>query len=40
MKTIAANGTRITAIVRNWRFRYAAAPSWIAVAISIIFGVP
>ncbi len=38
--TIAASGTRIIAIVRNWRLRYAKAPSWIAAAISRIFGVP
>ena len=39
-KTMAASGMRITAIVLNWRLRYADAPSWIALAISIIFGVP
>ena len=38
--TIAATGIMMTAIVLNWRCRYAAAPTWIAVAISIIFGVP
>ena len=38
--TMAATGSRISRIVRNWRLRYASAPSWIAVAISIIFGVP
>ena len=38
--TIAATGTTMTAMVRNCRFRYAAAPSWIAFAISRIFGVP
>ena len=26
--------------VLNWRFRYALAPSWIALAISFIFSVP
>jgi len=35
-----ASGTRIMAIVLNWRRRYAEAPSWIALAISFIFGVP
>ena len=30
----------MTAIVLNWRFRYANAPSWIALAISFIFGEP
>ncbi len=40
MNTTTVSGTRTMMIVRNWRFRYAAAPSWIAVAISIIFGVP
>ncbi|GIU86230.1 MAG: hypothetical protein KatS3mg009_0745 [Acidimicrobiia bacterium] len=39
-KTITASGTRMTRIVRNCRLRYAQAPSWIADAISIIFGVP
>jgi hypothetical protein len=39
-KTIAATGIRISAIVRNCRVRYACAPSWIARAISFIFGVP
>ncbi len=34
--TTAANTIR----VRNWRFRYAAAPSWIALAISLILEVP
>ena len=29
-----------TATVRNWRLRYAFAPTWIAVAISRIFGDP
>ena len=38
--TTIASGTRITPIVLNWRLRYARAPSWIALAISIIFGVP
>ena len=38
--TTTASGIRITAIVLNWRFRYAIAPSWIARAISIIVGVP
>ncbi len=38
--TIAATGTMMTPIVRNCRFRYAEAPSWIAAAISRIFGVP
>ncbi len=38
--TIAASGIRMKPIVRNWRFRYAHAPSWIASAISCIFGVP
>ena len=38
--TIAATGIMMTAIVLNWRRRYAAAPTWIARAISIIFGVP
>ena len=38
--TMTASGTRMTAIVLNWRFRYAEAPSWIALAISCIFGVP
>jgi hypothetical protein len=32
--------TAKTASVLNWRDRYAAAPSWTALAISIIFGVP
>src|SRR5439155_9150091 len=31
---------RKTPRVLNWRFRYAAAPVWIAFAISFIFGVP
>ncbi len=31
---------RNTASVRNWRERYAFAPSWIARAISFIFSVP
>jgi hypothetical protein len=39
-KTIAASGTMMTPTVLNWRLRYAHAPSWIARAISIIFGVP
>ncbi len=39
-KTSPATGTRMNAMVRNWRRRYAIAPSWIAVAISCIFGVP
>ena len=30
----------MTTIVLNWRLRYAIAPSWIASAISTIFGVP
>ena len=38
--TTMASGIRITAIVLNWRRRYAIAPSWIADAISIIVGVP
>ena len=38
--TTSASGTRITAIVLNCRFRYAQAPSWMATAISFIFGVP
>ena len=38
--TMTASGTRITPMVLNWRFRYAIAPSWIALAISFIFGVP
>ena len=38
--TTMASGIRITAIVLNWRRRYAIAPSWIAEAISIIVGVP
>ena len=38
--TRTATGTRITAMVRNCRRRYAIAPSWMAAAISIIFGVP
>jgi len=38
--TMIASGMRMTATVRNCRLRYAWAPSWIAVAISIIFGVP
>ena len=38
--TMIASGTRMTAIVLNWRRRYAEAPSWIALAISFIFGVP
>ena len=38
--TIAATGTTITPIVRNCRFKYAQAPSWIAAAISRILGVP
>ncbi len=38
--TIAATGIMITAMVLNCRRRYAAAPTWIASAISIIFGVP
>ncbi len=32
--------TTNTPMVLNWRRRYAAAPSWIAVAISCIFGEP
>ena len=36
MKTM----TEKTASVRNCRFRYAAAPSCTALAISCIFGVP
>ena len=32
--------TAKTARVRNWRLRYAAAPSWTAPAISCIFSVP
>ena len=32
--------TTKTAMVLNWRLRYAAAPSWTAVAISCIFAVP
>ena len=36
--TTIASGIRITAIVLNWRRRYAIAPSWIAEAISIIVG--
>ncbi len=39
-KTAAATGTRMMRIVRNWRRRYAIAPSWIAFAISRIVGVP
>ncbi len=35
-----ASGTTMTAMVLNCRRRYAIAPSWMAVAISIIFGVP
>ena len=35
-----ASGIRITAMVLNWRLRYAIAPSWIASAISTIVGVP
>ena len=35
-----ASGIRITAIVLNWRLRYAMAPSWMARAISIMVGVP
>ena len=35
-----ARGTTISAIVRNWRFKKASAPSWIALAISRIFGEP
>ena len=38
--TTIASGIRMTAIVLNWRRRYAIAPSWMAAAISIIFGVP
>ena len=38
--TMIASGMRITAIVLNWRLRYAMAPSWIASAISIMVGVP
>ena len=39
-KTTIASGMRMKPTVRNWRLRYAAAPSWIALAISCIFGVP
>src|SRR5439155_22143339 len=39
-KTTTARGIRMTTIVLNWRLRYASAPSWIDLAISIIFGVP
>jgi len=35
-----ATGMRITAMVRNCRLRYAMAPSWIALAMSIIDAVP
>ena len=38
--TMIASGMRMTAIVLNWRLRYAIAPTWIASAISTIFGVP
>ena len=38
--TTTASGIRMMAIVLNCRFRYASAPSWIALAISFIFGVP
>ena len=38
--TMMATGIRIMPMVRNWRFKYAIAPTWIAVAISFIFGVP
>ncbi len=38
--TMIASGIRITTIVWNCRRRYAMAPSWIAWAISFIFGVP
>jgi hypothetical protein len=35
-----ASTTMKTPTVRNWRFRYARAPTWIARAISLIFSVP
>ena len=35
-----ARGTTMMAIVRNWRFKNASAPSWIAWAISRILAVP
>ncbi len=35
-----ATGTPTMAIVRYWRLRYAAAPSWIACAISCILAFP
>ena len=35
-----ASGITIRAIVRNWRARNASAPSWMALAISRILGVP
>ena len=38
--TIRATGTRMTPIVRNRRWRYAEAPSWMARAISLISARP
>jgi hypothetical protein len=38
--TTTTRGIRMTRIVRNWRRRYAIAPSWMAAAISFIFSVP
>ena len=35
-----ASGTTMMAIVRNWRFKNASAPSWMAWAISLILDVP
>ena len=39
-KISTASGTTMMMIVRNWRFRNASAPSWIALAISRIFAEP
>jgi len=38
--TTMARGTTIIPMVRNWRLRYAEAPSWMAPAISCISWVP
>ena len=35
-----ASGTMMMRIVRNWRFKNASAPSWMARAISCILSVP
>jgi hypothetical protein len=35
-----ASGMTMIPMVRNWRFKKASAPSWMAVAISRILGVP